>query len=197
MNLNPYSPPQTALDQSSFEGGNSSAPEFYVVSRRKFFLLFYLTLGFYDYYWFYRNWAIYKARTGESIWPVMRGLFPIFFVWSLFASVDRSLKRGQRTHFFNHARLGSVYVVASVIGHTCNKLSDKNIGSPYTDWIPLLVFITLGYTLWQAQKAINIACNDPQGESNSRLSWANYGWMGGTLLIVALTLYAIVSGVAD
>jgi hypothetical protein len=63
---------------------------FYVVSERKFYLLFIATLGMYSVYWFYQNWATYKAGSSygssdaASIWPLGRTILAIFFVHALF-----------------------------------------------------------------------------------------------------------------
>ena len=40
--------------------------DFYVVSLRKFYLLYIATLGGYVVYWFYRNWKLQKVATGDT-----------------------------------------------------------------------------------------------------------------------------------
>ena len=82
-----YAPPEAAVEVQAAEEA-----EFYVVSPKKFFLLSFMTLNLYIVYWFYRNWKVIKLRTGESMWPPMRGLFYIFFTHSLFTDVDEMLK---------------------------------------------------------------------------------------------------------
>ena len=54
------------------------APKFYVVSTLKFWVMMITTLGIYRVYWSYKHWALYKAKTGQSMWPVMRAIFSIF-----------------------------------------------------------------------------------------------------------------------
>ena len=61
----------------------ASPPKFYVVSARKFWLLFLLTGGIYCVAWFYKNWAHFKRATkDDDIWPGPRAVFHIFFVHS-------------------------------------------------------------------------------------------------------------------
>lgn len=80
MESNLYEAPQSTLsDVESLED-----KEFYVVSIKKFTILFMATFGFYSIYWFYRNWKMSKAKYRDDIWPVARGIFSIFFVHSLF-----------------------------------------------------------------------------------------------------------------
>jgi hypothetical protein len=45
-----------------------------------------------------------------------------------------------------------------------------------------------GWALWQTQRTINVVCGDPDGDSNSEFTWANYAWMllGGLLWAVAI-----------
>lgn len=72
MTQGSYSP--TADDADIVNAGIT--PMFYVVSTRKFAILFLATLGLYWIYWFYKNWDRYKdkwpyaSEVGSTIWPV-------------------------------------------------------------------------------------------------------------------------------
>ncbi|MEJ2693955.1 MAG: hypothetical protein P8166_13140 [Candidatus Thiodiazotropha sp.] len=74
MDSNPYSPPVAELEQDL-----EQASCFYVVSPRKFTLLYFSTFGLYMFYWFYANWNEYRRATGHKVWPVPRALFNILF----------------------------------------------------------------------------------------------------------------------
>ena len=55
----------------------------------------------------------------------------------------------------------------------------------------------VGFALAEVQGAINVACNEPEGESNGDLSAANWAWiLLGALfwLLIVLGLYGIWSG---
>jgi len=58
-----------------------------------------------------------------------------------------------------------------------DRLSAKDIGSPYTDIASLAVLPILYFTLLTPQKAINMSQNDPTGSDNNRITAANFGWI--------------------
>ncbi len=68
----------------------SSDVSFYVVSPKKFTVMYVGTLGFYGFYWMYKNWSIYRVASGEKIWPIARAIFFIFFLHSLCSKVTQS-----------------------------------------------------------------------------------------------------------
>lgn len=171
MESNPYAPPQADLESPG------SGPMFYVVSTRKFTFLFFATLGLYSIYWFFKNWFLYKCETGEKIWPVPRAIFSIFFAHSLFSKVQDKLIRNNIRFYWDPSTMATLYVVVSIVSNVLDRMSAKDIGSPYTDIFSLVVLPVLYYTLLVPQKAINHAENDPSGSSNSRLTFINYLWI--------------------
>jgi hypothetical protein len=52
----------------------------------------------------------------------------------------------------------------------------------------VLMLPVIGTVLFMAQRAINAACDDPTGSSNSKLTWANWIWivLGSIMLILIL-----------
>lgn len=75
MNDNPYKAPESDLELAVA----GTEKQFYVVSIRKFTILFFMTLGLYTIYWFYSHWNEYKLYSGKKIWPAPRSIFSIFF----------------------------------------------------------------------------------------------------------------------
>ena len=135
---------------------------FYVVSLRKFYLLSLLTVDLYFVYWFYRNWRIIKDRTGESMWPAMRGLFYIFFT-----DIDESLRDKESDFEWRPASTATLFVVLVVIVNILAQLSNRGVGVPTTDLIWLVMIPILPFVLFSAQRAINVASDDPQGAGNA------------------------------
>ena len=85
---NPYAPPSTQVgDPGRHQGARSPALPFFAVSVTKFIVMTVATLGFYELYWFYRNWKLIRERDGTAIMPVWRAIFSIFFIRSLFTQV--------------------------------------------------------------------------------------------------------------
>lgn len=94
MNQSPH-PPQTAsvaevgvqLDplQSEFP----VTPPFFSVSVLKFAVMSLCTLGFYDVYWFYKNWLQIRARGDSNFSPALRTLFAVFYCHLCFSRIYR------------------------------------------------------------------------------------------------------------
>ena len=58
--------------------------KYYPVSVPKFLFMWIMTLGFYGVYWFYKNYSYIKRRDGTSIMPAARGIFNIFWYYSVY-----------------------------------------------------------------------------------------------------------------
>ena len=54
----------------------------------KFVILSLVTLGLYQFVWFYRNWRYIKTSEGTSIWPWARALFYPFWYYPMLKRLD-------------------------------------------------------------------------------------------------------------
>ena len=176
----------------------SNQMEFYVVSLKKFLILFLGTFGFYTVYWFYKHWSLYKQSTNEEMWPVMRAIFSIFFIHSLFSLFEMKYtkKTGAAPRGINH--LATIYVVFAIGCQICSNLSDNGYGNPYTMYLGLLVLPISCYVLYQAQSLANYAGEDVKGASNNRLTAINYFWLllGAVFwLLILFGIYAAHLGI--
>jgi hypothetical protein len=188
MEANVYAPPASNVVVAA-----TRAPEFYVVSRTKFLVLFVLTFGAYQLFWFYKHWSRYRARHRVKLSAAGRSIFPIFFAHSLTERIQQALSgAGARIAWSPHS-LATTYVAAAVIGSVCGRLSSNDIGAPLTDLLNLLSLLPIGYSLWRIQAAANLACNEPHGESNRHFTWANWAWIvpGGVLWLVVLVGFVL------
>ena len=181
-----YAPPAANIAVTSSDEG-----DFYVVAPRKFYLLAVLTLNLYLVYWFYRSWRLVKQRTGDSMWPAMRGLFYIFFTHSLFAAIDQKIKSLGKSFVWSPGNLATVVVVLAIMSNVLDRLSAQNIGSPLTDFAGIAMVPIIPAFLLKAQEAINIACEDPTGTSNGQLTLANWVWMIFGGLVWALVMFGL------
>lgn len=167
-------------------------PAFYVVSRRKFAILYLGTWGLYSLYWFYKNWDNYRdARPFDSqesaIWPVPRAIFSIFFIHSLFRRIKALGEPAALVQSWRNTLHAWLLVVLLVVSSTLSKAADKGIGSPTTDVASVAMLLPMLFVFLHAQRMINLTCNDPEGASNDRLTKANKAWVvaGGILWLVA------------
>ncbi len=174
MTDNPYAPPQsdlTSVDE------RAAPPEFYVVSRLKFAVLYFATLGLYKIYWFYRNWSHYRKRAGENLWPAPRAVFAIFFVRSLFTHIQFRASKQQIFRSWDMKFDSALLVILMIVANILDRLVAKEIGWPYTDVVALVITIPIFFLLFKAQGIINAVCLDPEGTRNSRFTPANYFWI--------------------
>lgn len=186
MTDNPYETPQGELIDPA---ESSEAAGFYVVSKKKLILLSAFTVGFYQVYWYYRNWKLQKLATGEKIWPVPRAIFSIFFVHSLFRAVNDKKEGGAvPREGWNHGRTATTIVILVIVSRLLDRLASQSIGSPVTDLLALLILVPTIACFASAQTRINEACGDPEGESNNKLTVANYVW-----IVIGLLFWALVA----
>lgn len=159
------------------------APMFYVVSLRKFTILFLTTFGWYQVYWFYKNWDCFKDRhpsaseVGTTIWPVPRALFSIFFTHSLFRKIKEHAPDDPRIAAWHQSTHATLLVVLIVVSNVAAKVADRFVEDFWLTLFALVMVLPLMLVTRAAQAKANIACGDPQGASNATLTIANYIWM--------------------
>jgi len=186
--INPYAAPRAEL---AFE--ENDKPSFYIVSKKKFTTLFFMTIGAYMVYWFYRNWKLYKDNNQESIWPIPRGIFNIFFTHSLFDRVEEHLTDAGISHSWNHSLTATGIVCLNILSNVLDRAARNEMGSPYTDIISILLLIPLYFLLVKAQAFINLSQSDPQGLKNQHFTPANWFWIVLGVLIWLLVIIGVMT----
>lgn len=191
MTENVYAPPQAHLQNLADNVERESM--FYVVSKKKFLTLYFGTLGYYSIYWAYKNWKEYKRSTGTNIAPALRAIFMIFFTHSLFRRVEECIK-GNRTAYTWTPQASATWVVAlTFVSNILDRLPVRNVGSPYLELAPIAILLPLGFAYVKPQLAINAACADPEGASNSSLTGSNYIFLALGIPAWCLVLIGLVS----
>lgn len=195
MDSNPYAAP----DSQPVVETKDENQKFYVVAPMKFFLLYGATLGVYQIYWHYKNWSLFKKSYRGDEWPVMRAIFAIFFIHSLFREVDAQLKKNRSTHSWNPSLHATAIVILLIAERIIGRMSDASEDFNFLDLLTVLSIPLTCFFYYQAQKAINEACGDPEGLTNSSYSIANILWIavGGlfVLLVAASVVLIMVSEV--
>jgi hypothetical protein len=79
---------EKAAIQISLDRGASAELPFYSVSTAKLCILSICTLGLYDFWWFYKNWARIRQQTGSAIRPFWRAFFAPLFCHPLVVTVN-------------------------------------------------------------------------------------------------------------
>ncbi len=195
MSSNPYQPPSADLVDPAPAAPPADAL-FYIVSPTKFLCLMIGTFGLYAVYWFYRHWKQLDRRD-RGYWPVARGLFSIFFTHSLFREIERERSRQRRTFDWSPYWMANMYVVSTLASSVITQLSNRGLVSDTVDVLSIGLLAPMTWAMYVAQRAANVALDDPDGRGNSRFTWANIVWLalGGVLwLLVLIGVLAIVAG---
>lgn len=195
-----YAPPKADLTKYTSSDTADAVPTFYVVSLRKFAVLYILTLTMYQVFWLFKQWSNYKQQCrlegapDANIWPLPRAIFSIFFIHSLFREVAAHAAAKVRTLEWNNGSHATSLVLMLIATTVFDRLAEHSIGTPYTLILALLLMIGTFFSYRQAQACINISCGDPEGESNSRFTWANYIWIVFGSIVWLLILTGLIIG---
>lgn len=190
MDNNVYKPPE-----SNVLIEEQDANKFYVVSPKKFYILFIATFGLYQLYWFYKNWELYKKTGNYNLWPIPRAIFSIFFTHALFRYVNKELEEKQIKSNWSHATTATLYVIITIFSNLSDRILEKTVGEVVSGIILMLTIPVTAWILFQAQMRINLACGSSKGEENSILTLANYAWIfvGLSLwLLFALMIFVLI-----
>jgi hypothetical protein len=189
LDSNIYAAPQ--VDLVDGREADIASPDFYIVSKRKFLLLFFLTCGIYQLYWFYQHWAVQKAKYDLPIWPVARALFPIFFAHSLCERIHEKARARSNQFFWMPRDTATNYVIIAILGQIFGSLWSGGIGLPITLALAYIAFYFRGKTLLSIQQSANFADGDDEGSSNSALDGANAFWIAFGVLYWIIVLFSI------
>jgi hypothetical protein len=98
----PKAPPAPPIQQYA----STSGPMFLHISHERLVFMSIIAIGWYQAYWFFKNWQYLKIRDGLKIMPFWRGLFGIFFCHKLF----RSIKDDQQANTLERAVFPANYL---------------------------------------------------------------------------------------
>lgn len=180
---NPFAAPQANL-QTASDGRTT----FYVVSIPKFLTLFFLTSGFYFTYWFYKNWQCYRAATGIKVLALLRTIFSIFFVYSLFMKIRQRLLFSDRPYSWFPRLLALLFIVSACAANALIWVFDPITSLKASCGILILQAVLLT----RVQKAVNYLESDPQGQTNARFTGLNGFWVVLGLCWWALAITGVV-----
>ncbi|MDR7194502.1 hypothetical protein [Luteimonas terrae] len=188
---NPYTPPATEVRDTLPD--DARAAPFYVVASAKFIVLYIATLGFYQLFWFYTHWSRWRTGRGETIWPVPRALFALFYTHALARRIERTLGERKVARRWWPMTLATVFVVMELLNYGSAiawpwlvfHLSNAWL---WLEWLGVIVIPVNCVCLLRIQLAANAACGDPDGRSNRRFTIYNLAWI---LVGVSATAWTI------
>ena len=164
--------------KSSFEIGASTsvAPYFFTTSTLKLTLMSICTLGFYELYWFYKNWALIEERTGQNIMPFWRAFFAPFWAYSCFKHIKTSAGENNIQESLSIGFLAVVYFIL----HVSWKLPDP---------LWLITFFTFATIIPANSVALNVN-NKLINDFKNNDEFSGWNWvglvLGGLMLLLGL-----------
>jgi hypothetical protein len=149
---------------------------YFPVSLLKLSVLCLCSFDLYAVYWFYQNWKLEQARTGEPISPFWRGLFGVLFAYPLFQRIKEAAGTAEVNAPFSPGLFALLFALLNI---------SVRLPDPY--W---LICTFTFVPLLPIQLTINRvnAQTFPGGPSNSRFSVANVALVvtGGFLLLLVI-----------
>jgi len=165
---NIYTPPESTVVDTQ-----TSETPFYVVSPLKFCILFASTMSFYSLYWFDQHWTLYKRAHRLNVIPVLRAVFSIFFVHSLFGAIEILAFDKDETNKFSANMWAAMYIVSVIALRFMSRMTNNDVFSPQELLIYIVLIVLTGIPLLKAQILANIACDDPEGRTNRKFNITN------------------------
>jgi hypothetical protein len=186
---NVYAPPAARIGTSATLPDVSDAP-FYIVSSPKMLILFFATAGWYTFYWFWRHWSCYKARTNHDIWPMPRAFFSIFTAHTLNELIASRIKKNNVGYVWSPGFWASLYVLAAIEQPFAILLARYYLSPTLSLVVNVIGMALAGLALLQTQRAANRACGDAAGATNRRITASNVLWI---VIGMALWIYSILT----
>jgi hypothetical protein len=87
---------------------------FFTTSTLKLTLMSICTFGIYEMYWFYKNWALIKERTGQNIMPFWRAFFTPLWAYSCFKHIKSSAEENKIQESLSIGLLAIIYFILLV-----------------------------------------------------------------------------------
>lgn len=179
----------------------TSGPPFYTVSLVKLTVMMFITCGLYGLYWYYKNWSRYKAYSAKPIWPVLRTIFGLIYVPSMFGKVDALLKeKGQRgMPYWGTLAAGMILLaLAPSLVVFVHKIatSSKGVASAGLGLIPLAISVISTFAqfliMLRVQSFINQLNRDAEGSCKCGSTFGEGVWaMLGLMCWVVVIIIAV------
>jgi hypothetical protein len=105
---NPYESPKSYIE---IDTSNTVVTYFFTTSTLKLTLMSICTFGIYEIYWFYKNWILIKARTGQNLMPFWRAFFAPIWAYSCFKHIKTSAGENNIPESLSIGSLAALYFI--------------------------------------------------------------------------------------
>jgi len=177
MTHNPYAPPTANV--ADVQPDNDARLAHFAVSTTKLVVMSICTLSFYLIYWFYKHWKVIKDREGSDIIPMMRAIFAVFFVYSLFTNIRDEANRLGVKSVANVGVAAIGWILITLIGNS-------------TEWFGYVSLLSVVFVVPVQACANRINEHvSPDHDPNSRFTGWNVVWIVVGILLTALSIVGL------
>ena len=180
------------------EHKDKDEPHFFGVSIKKLCVLYIFTLGLYSLVYFYQHWKVYKIHNNLKINPVLRTIFAIFFVNSLFQIIGNAARERNIARLPAFTALAVLYIITSLASGIASNMPGYKMYTVIGTVVSLSSTLIGLYPLYRVQRVANAINNDEAGTINARFTAINWVFivLGAFVwLMTILGLYAQLSSV--
>lgn len=170
--------PEFAAPRADLHGAAPPVP-YFLVGTTKLAVMMVITVGIYQFYWFYMHWARLKTHGREDVWPIARTVFAGLFAYMLFDRMNDDADAEGRPTLFGPVPLTAMYVGGIVL---------LRLGA--SEWF---TFALTTVSLVLAQRIVNGLPSVqalPTREKNTGFSVLNWVACSFFLLLVAMLVLA-------
>jgi hypothetical protein len=177
---NPYAPPIDEPYRPALASSSDESLPYYPVSILKLVVLSVFSLGFYDFYWMFKQWQAIRDHHGTSVSPFWRAFFGVWFVYALFDDVRHRSLMAELRENVPSGMSAAAYIVFAILGRIGGRIDN--------DLLWLVSFFTI-VPLIIMQGAMNrlVRHHDPNADMNERFTAWNI-----IVIVVGAALWALI-----
>ena len=178
-----YKTPKADLIEESHD---ENALQFFGVSIKKLCVMYIFTMGLYSLVYFYQHWKVYKIQNNLRINPVLRAIFAILFVYSLFQKIGEKAKERNIAQLPAFSALAVLYVISSIISSVVSSVPGYKMEAVIGTGVGFAFTLIELYPLYRVQLVANTINNDEKGTINARFTAVNWAFIVlGALMWIA------------
>ena len=141
-----------------------------------------ISLGIYEAYWIYRNWRYLKERDTLKIRPFWRGIFGVFFIYSILKEIKNDrLANSLAPATFSAGGLATGWIILVLLGNLTSRAPD-----PMVNLVGIIISAPSFLFLVPAQIYIN------RVNESLPLRPSYYKWSIGHIVIIVIGILAII-----
>ncbi|MDR2192585.1 MAG: hypothetical protein LBO62_06895 [Endomicrobium sp.] len=113
------------IETPKYETSQNEIPIFIKISLFKVCILSFISLGIYDFFWFYRQWTSIRRKSGFNFLSLLFSIFRQFSVFGLAGRIEKNAKNKFDSDLLSAAAIGYFICGTSIIVNRIFKLNQQ------------------------------------------------------------------------